>query len=135
MYGQPISENQPPPVDQLRSFVLQIWPALFSSQEKERIATATSPDELDSAVSRFWLMPRRVRLKVEETFAGPRPGRFTLYTGLSGGDCGISFKVGQRWLVDAYLDDAGRWIARQCSVTLPLADAQAVLEALRSQQR
>lgn len=135
MYGQPISEDRPPSVDRVRSFILQLWPGVFSPREKEGFATAKSLEALESAVNRFWLMPRRIRLMVEEGFAGPRPRRFVLYTGLSGGDCGISFEVGQRWLVDAYLDEAGRWIAHQCSVTIPLAGAEAVLKALRDGSR
>ena len=131
-YGQPLSEDRPPSVGQVRNFMLQLWPDLFSPQEKSSFATADSLEALESAVTRFWLTPRRIRLTVEEAFAGPRLRRFILYTGLSGGDCGISFEVGQRWLIDAYLDDAGRWVAHQCSVTLPLAKARAVLEALRS---
>jgi hypothetical protein len=46
----------------------------------------------------------------------------------------IDLKVGERWLIDAYVDSAGRWIARQCSVTLPFDKAKAVLEKLKTRR-
>ena len=92
-------------------------------------------DELESAVGRFWLIPRRVRLMIEEPFAGAQRGTLVLYTGLGGGDCGVDFKTGQRWLVDVYLDTAGRWIAHQCSVTLPADQAKTILTKLRAEHQ
>lgn len=130
-----LSGDTPPSPGLLRMFVLQFWPTLFSPIERERIQAAKSLSELESAVAPFWLTPRRIRLKIEEPFAGPLVGTFVLYTGLGGGDCGVGFRVGERWLVDAYLDEAGRWIAHLCSVTLPVADASAVLTRLRAKRR
>jgi hypothetical protein len=92
---------------------------------------AKSVDDLESAVGSFWMTPRRVRFRTTEVFAGPKSVRFLLYTGLGGGDYGVEFKAGERWLVDAYRDDAGRWIAGICSVTIPEIEAGPVLTALR----
>ena len=133
VYHEKLSKDRPPSVERMRGFVLQLWPRLFSSVESERIRAAASIDELESAVGGFWLTPRRIRLKIDEPFAGPLGGTFVLYTGLGNGDCGVDFKTGQHWLVDAYLDSAGRWIAHQCSVTLPANKATAVLTKLRAE--
>ena len=134
-YHGGLSEDAPPPVDRLRTFILQLWPSVFSARGIQRIRAATTTDDLTSAILPFWLTPRRIRLKVEEAFAGPKEGGFVLYTGLAGGDCGVDFKVGERWLIDAYRDDTGRWIAHQCSVTIPVSKADAVLAKLRSERR
>jgi hypothetical protein len=134
-YHETLSEETAPSVERLRSFILQLWPSLFSPREVERIRSAADTDELTSAVLPFWLTPRRVRLKVEETFAGPKDGGFMLYTGLGEGDCGVDFKVGERWLIDAYRDETGRWIAHQCSVTIPANKADVVLAKLRTERR
>lgn len=135
LYHERLSDDRRSPVERLRSFILQLWPRLFSPLESERIRAAASTDELESAVGRFWLTPRRVRLRITEKFAGPQRGRLVLYTGLGGGDCGVDFKAGERWLVDAYLDDANRWIAHVCSVTLLIEEAGAVLAKLRADHR
>lgn len=135
VYGEDLSEDRLPSVARLRAFVLQFWPKLFSPSEKDLIDAAKSLDDLESAVAPFWLTPRRIRLKIEEPFAGPQAGRFVLYTGLGGGDCGVDFKVGAHWLVDGYLDAAGRWIAHLCSVTIPASEATAVLNKLRAERR
>jgi hypothetical protein len=135
VYHQKLSEHQPPSVERMRDFVLQMWPRLFSPVESGKIRAAESIDELESAVGSFWLTPRRIRLMIEEPFAGPQRGTLVLYTGLGGGDCGVDFKTGQRWLVEAYLDTAGRWIAHQCSVTLPADHASAVLTKLRAERQ
>jgi hypothetical protein len=135
MYHEKLSEDQLPTVERLRSFVLQFWPKLYSTSEEKRMNEAKSLDELESALGNFWLTPRRVRLRIAEPFAGPQSGQFVLYTGLADGDCGVDFKVSERWLVDAYSDDAGRWIARLCSVTIPVRAAGAVLNKLRAERR
>jgi len=135
IFHEELSEDRPPTLERLRRFVLQFWPNLFSPSEQERIKAAKSLDDIESAVGNFWLTPRRIRLRIIEPFAGPKTGVFTLYTGLGDGDCGVDFKIGERWLIDAYIDDAGRWIAHLCSVTIPVKNAAAVLSKLRSERR
>jgi hypothetical protein len=117
MYGEELSESEPPSLEHLRNFVLPLWRDVLSRSEKDKILRATSLDELESAVSPFWLTPRRVRLRVTEQFAGPKRSQLVLYTGLGDGDCGVDFKAGERWFVDAFLDKEGRWIATVCSTT------------------
>jgi hypothetical protein len=131
MYHEDLSEDRPPSVEQLRSFLLQIWAKIYSPAEKEKMDKAKSIDDLESAVEPFWLTPRRIRLRISEPFAGPKSGRLVLYTGIGGGDCGVDLKVGEQWLVDADRDEAGRWIAHFCSVTIPVSEAGDVLHVLR----
>jgi hypothetical protein len=135
IYGEDLSEDSPPSLAQLRGFALWLWSELFSRSERERIGSAKSLDDLESAVHPFWLTPRRVRFRIEELFAGPQAGQFVLYTGAGEGDCGVDFKAGGQWLVDAYLDTAGRWIAHLCSATAPISEANAVLNKLRAERR
>lgn len=48
-----------------------------------------------------------------------------------GDTCGYTFKVGTRYLIDAYEFEAGRFGVSLCSETRPLASAQALLDYLR----
>lgn len=134
-YHERLSEQYPLSVGRYREFIFQIWPTLFSPGERDRINSSTNGTDLVSAVDRFWLWPRRISVKVEDSFAGPKTGVFVPYTGLGNGDCGIDFKLGEHWLIDAYVDSAGRWIAHQCSVTLPVDRAKAVLEKLKAKRQ
>ena len=68
-------------------------------------------------------------------FAGRKEGGIVLYVGPGDADCGVDFRVGERWLIDAYQDDAGRWIAHMCSVTIPVEKADAILAKLRTEPR
>ena len=131
-YGEELSEDRPPSVERMRDFMLYLWHDTFSQAEKQRIMKSKSIDDLESAVGSFWMAPRRVRFRIKEMFAGPKSVRFVLYTGLGGGDCGVEFRAGESWLVDAYRDEAGRWIAGICSVTMLEAEAGPVLTAVRA---
>ena len=90
VFHEKLSEDHPPDPERMRTFVLQLWPGLFSRSEQEGMQAAKSVDDLESAVASFWLTPRRIRLRIAEPFAGPRTGSFVLYTGLGGGGCGRS---------------------------------------------
>ena len=135
MYHENPSEDRPPSAERVRSFLLQFWGKIYSPAEKERMDNAKSLDDLETAFTGFWLTPRRIRFSISESFAGSKSGQFVLYTGLGGGDCGVDFKVGEQWVVDAHRDDAGRWIAHFCSVTIPLSHAGDVLHALRARTK
>jgi hypothetical protein len=130
-YGEELSYDKPPSVERMRDFMLYLWHDTFSQAERQRIMKSKSIDDLESAVESFWMTPRRVRFRIKEMFAGAKRFRSVLYTGLGGGDCGVEFRAGESWLVDAYQDEAGRWIAGICSVTMPETEAEPVLTALR----
>src|SRR2546429_110446 len=55
IYHEKLSEDMPPSLEQVRSFVLQFWPKLFSPSEQKRIAAANSIEDLESSIGRFWL--------------------------------------------------------------------------------
>jgi hypothetical protein len=134
-YHEKLSEQYPISVERYRALIFQIWPTLFSPEERDRMKSSTNAADLVSAVGPFWLWPRRIRIKVDESFAGLKTGVAELYTGLGNGDCGVDVKLGEQWLFDAYVDSAGRWNAHQCSVTLPVDRAKAVLEKLRTKRQ
>lgn len=134
VYCERLIGEDPPPVEELRTFILGLWPKLFSARETQNMQAAKTVAELNAAVRGFWLTPRRIRLNIEESFAGPSSGALEVYTGLDSGDCGVDFAVGGRWFIDSYLDAEGRWIAHLCSVTLPIEKATAVLSRLRAER-
>ena len=76
------------------------------------------------------LFRRRVRLKVEQSFAGGAKGEVVLYTGWGGGDCGYGFHRGARYLVDASASD-GLLFTTICSDTKPIEKAAAELAILQ----
>lgn len=73
MYGEDLSEDKPPSIQRMRDFIMHFFPETFSPAERERINKAKSIDDLESAVGSFWITPRRVRFRITEAFAGPKP--------------------------------------------------------------
>ena len=75
---------------------------------------------------------RVVRFDVEEHFRGPQRKSIEVTTGMGGGDCGFSFRVGERYVV--YAGDApslGRLYTGICTRTGPVSEAAADLDFLR----
>lgn len=73
-----------------------------------------------------------VTFDVEETFRGPQRRYIEVTTGQGGGDCGMLFRTGERYLV--YTDESpsiGRLYTGICSRTRPLSEAGADLDFLR----
>ena len=73
-----------------------------------------------------------VRFDVEENFRGPERKSIEVTTGMGGGDCGFSFRTGERYVV--YAGDApniGRLYTGICTRTSPVSEAGADLEFLR----
>jgi hypothetical protein len=85
MYHEDLSEDRPPSIQKMRTFMLHFWRGAFSPAERDRIERAKSIDDLDSAVDSFWMAPRSVRFRVKERFAGPKTARLHLYTGFGDG--------------------------------------------------
>src|SRR6185295_12203766 len=59
-------------------------------------ATPVNRDNID------WT-PRTFKFSVEQSFLGAGGREAEVATGMGGGDCGYEFKVGERYLVYAYL--------------------------------
>lgn len=78
-------------------------------------------------------MPRRVRFQVKEVFSGEVARSFELFTGLSGGDCGIEFRPGVEYLVSAYRNRS-RWFAGSCDITREARVSQDIIRHLRKQK-
>src|SRR5436190_9903117 len=55
----------------------------------------TKPDEID------WT-PRTFKFSVEQSFLGVSTTEIEIGTGRGGGDCGVDFRLGSRYLVYAY---------------------------------
>ena len=73
-----------------------------------------------------------VRFDVEETFRGPQRKLLDVTTGAGGGDCGFSFRTGERYLVYAHASpEIGRLYTDFCTRTKPLSEAGADLDFLR----
>lgn len=133
LFGKMPSEGEEPPLEHLRRFILHVYGGMLTPPIRERIAKAASVDEIHQVnIIARWLGPRRIIFRVTEAFSETTIGSFTLYTGSGGGDCGIDFRKGQRWMVDAYKDDAGNWIAHTCSATAPASQSKLAIAHLRT---
>lgn len=89
--------------------------------------------DLPSTGKFAFLSSRMARFRVDEPFGGLPPGthEVDIATGLGGGDCGIPFKPGERYLVDAFLDKDGKLHAGTCSATRRSENAVTALRSLR----
>jgi hypothetical protein len=80
------------------------------------------------------LGPDRVLFKVRviETFRGTeKAGEIVgIRTGFGGGDCGFTFKIGAKYLIDASKED-DMFLTGICSLTAPIQDSEVELRSLR----
>ena len=72
------------------------------------------------------------RIRVVETFSGPSVGQEVFVkTGLGGGDCAYIFKVGHRYLIDAFAQESMLFTSI-CTLTGPATPDSIVLRELRT---
>jgi hypothetical protein len=72
------------------------------------------------------------RVRVVETFSGPSVGQEVFVkTGLGGGDCAYIFKVGHRYLIDAFVQE-NMLLTSICTLTGPATPDSIVLRELRA---
>jgi len=85
----------------------------------------------DAFLSRF-----RVRIRVNESFGGlsPEVDEVDVLTGAGGGDCGIPFRVGEQYLIDAFIGNDGLVHAGICSSTRKIDAAGVALRILRQRR-
>jgi hypothetical protein len=79
--------------------------------------------------SNFAAADRRYTFRVERAWKGPPLSEFVIITGDGGGDCGIPFELGKRYLVYAY-DYGGFYYTGMCTRTTPLQYAKPDLDVL-----
>ncbi len=105
-------------MDAYKAFLLELLRGTLTEAEAARIRGTESREVLENPLAElYWPIPRRVEFDVIESFSGPADKRFVLYSGLGGGDCGVDFKPGQEYLVFAYREHSGRWVAGICGGT------------------
>jgi len=82
-----------------------IWrmPGLGGQAGPRFLGTVLNVTNLPRADPSVFLSSHRARLRVDEPFGGLAPDvrEVDVYTGSGGGDCGIAFKVGEVYLIDA----------------------------------
>jgi hypothetical protein len=107
---------------------LDVWADLLDEAEVEAIRSISNPDQ----VLILSMKAKRVELAIEERFVGNPPNRVTVATGMDGGDCGIPFEVGRRYLVIASRGRGGVYYTGACWQTAPVEAEPHALAALRA---
>jgi hypothetical protein len=121
-------------VRRAREAMLRIWKDALNDDEAKRFtAEASSLDKLNPFPDVYGVVPRRVRLQVIERFSGTTAREIEIYTGLGGGDCGVDFIVGKKFLVFADLESR-RWGTGVCSGTKETRYAAEKLRTLRARR-
>src|ERR1035441_5133931 len=103
------TDRSPAAFANLRDAYLKVFPDL-PAEHKERLAAATTPDQLAELF--YWILDhgKRVRLRVKTVFRGDlsddddddAPAK-TVEVWTAFGDCGVNFQAGETYLV--YADD------------------------------
>jgi hypothetical protein len=99
------------------------------------LGTVLSVTDVPAAADSF-LSGLRARIRVDEPFGGLAPDarEVDVYTGRGGGDCGIEFKAGEVYLIDASVGKEGTMYAGICSSTRRLDAAGVLLRVLRQRR-
>jgi hypothetical protein len=100
------------------------------------LGTVLSMTDLPTTGEITFLASRRARIRVDEPFGGlpPATREVDVDTGSGGGDCGIGFKAGEVYLVDAFVGKDGAMHAGICSSTRKMDYASVLLRVLRQQR-
>ena len=95
------------------------------------VGTVLDVTDVPQSKNKFeFLTGRKVRIQVEEWFTASKGTVVEVFTGKGGGDCGINFKPGERYLVDAS-QWKGRLSTGVCSRTQKALYAGALIRELR----
>lgn len=81
-------------------------------------------------------LSRRARIRVDEPFGGLAPDvrETDIYTGFGNGDCGVPFKPGEMYLIEANVQKDGTASAGICGFTRRLDEAGGFLRVLRQRR-
>jgi hypothetical protein len=112
---------------QLKMF-LDIWGNDITAAARERLENTTSMADIALA----GMAARRVEISVEEQFVGEAPEVIAVGTGYGGGDCGVDFKAGERYLVITSKGETGIYQTGICSQTGHVRYHGHTLAALRA---
>jgi hypothetical protein len=108
-------------------------PGLGSKAYPVFVGTVLSVTDLPSTGEFRHLGSRKARIEIDESFGGTATDtrEIDVLTGSGGGDCGVPFKVGERFLVKASVSDDGSVQAGICGGTKRIDQAVAELRLLR----
>ena len=74
----------------------------------------------------------RYTFRIDERFTGSQGAVVDILSGRGGGDCSYHFQQGQQYLVSPFKAEDGSLFASICTLTRPIAHAQALLPQLRA---
>lgn len=111
-------------------------PGLEGNAGPVLLGTVLAVADLPSSGDDDFLTRRMARIRVDESFAGvpPQVREVDVLTGAGGGDCGIRFKAGEVYLIDAFVGEDGKFHAGICSSTRKIDEAGVALRILRQQR-
>jgi hypothetical protein len=100
------------------------------------LGTVLAVTDLPRTDDDVFLSSRRARIQVDESFGGLSPDvhEVDVLTGAGGGDCGIPFRAGDVYLIDAFVEKDGLVHAGICSATRKIDAAGVALRILRQQR-
>jgi hypothetical protein len=97
------------------------------------LGTVLSVTDLPRTADDAFLSSRKARIQVDESFGGlsPEMHEVDVLTGSGGGDCGVTFRPGEKYLVEASIESDGLVHAGICGITRRIDDASVDLQLLR----
>lgn len=111
-------------------------PGLGGDHGPAFLGTVLKVTDLPATADFVSLSSRRARMRVDESFGGLAADtrEVDIDTGSGGGDCGIPFKAGEVYLIDAFIAKDGSAHAGVCGATRRVDDAAVLLYILRLQR-
>ncbi len=109
-------------------------PGLGEKQSPVFVGTVLSVSDVPYAPGEApFLSTRRARFQIDDSFGGiaAETREIDIYTGSGGGDCGIRFTPGERYLVTPHLGKDGLLRTGICSFTMPVSEAVSSLQLLK----
>jgi len=100
------------------------------------LGTVLTVTDLPRTGDHAFLSSRKARIHVDESFGGLSPDVYEIdvLTGAGGGDCGIPFKPGDVYLIDAFVGTDGLVHAGICSFTRRIDAAGVAIQILRQRR-
>jgi hypothetical protein len=111
-------------------------PGLGGKTSKVFVGTVIEVTDIPFTSEVAFLSGRKARIQVNEPLGGlpPETKEINVLTGRGGGDCGVPFKAGEQYLIDASVGADGEAHAGICSATRRIEVAGAALGILRQRR-